>query len=190
MSQTLSSLCVYCGSSLGARPEYAQLARQVGAELAQQGRRLVYGGGRAGLMGVLADAAMAAGGEVIGVMPEPLMVRELGHRGITTLHVVRDMHERKYRMAELAQGFIALPGGWGTLEELSEMVTWSQLGLHQKPVGLLNTAGYFDGLLEFITHMISERFVGEAQRDLILVDSDPSRLLERLDASALAAAGR
>lgn len=180
MPLSFSSLCIYCGSSLGARPDYADLARRTGTVLATSGVRVIYGGGHAGLMGVLADAALAAGGEVIGVIPESLVARELGHTGITHLHVVQSMHERKSLMSELAEGFIALPGGWGTLEEITEMITWSQLGFHRKPIGLLNVAGYFDSLLSFIEHMSTERFVRPEQRELVAVDNDPAHLVARL----------
>ena len=146
------SLCVYCGSRLGEKPEFSAAARRVGEWIGRNGWRLVYGGGRAGLMGVVADAALASGAEVIGVIPSSLMKRELGHTGVTHLHVVQTMHERKQMMAELSDAFVALPGGIGTFEELFEVWTWRQLGYHDKPIGLLNVCGHCDLLLGFIAH--------------------------------------
>ncbi len=180
----LKRLCVYCGSSIGALPAYGEAARALGALLAERGIELVYGGGRVGLMGAIADAVLAAGGHVIGVIPRALMIRELGHVGIQDLRVVADMHERKMTMAELADAFVALPGGWGTLEELTEMLTWLQLGIHAKPVGLLNVGGYYDAFLAFAAQMVDERFVRPEQRDLLIVDVDPRSLLDRLSAPA------
>lgn len=182
MPVEFASLCVYCGSSSGARPEYQAAARALGIILAERQIRLVYGGGRVGLMGALADAAIDAGGEVIGVIPRALMDKELGHQGVATLHVVRDMHERKHMMATLAEGFIAMPGGWGTLEELTEMLTWLQLGFHDKPIGLFNVAGYYDRLLAFEAQMVEEKFVRAGHRDLMCVASDPSDLLAKMAA--------
>jgi uncharacterized protein (TIGR00730 family) len=173
-------VCVYAGSSPGARPEFAATARTLGTLLAQRGLGVVYGGGNVGLMGVLADAALAAGGEVIGVIPHSLAAKELGHGGITQLHAVETMHERKARMAAESDVFIALPGGIGTLEELFESLTWLQLGLHAKPVGLLNTCGYYDHLLAFLATMETERFIRPEHRAMLLIESDPALLLERL----------
>lgn len=176
----MQRICVFCGSAVGARPVYAEAARQLGNLLAQRGLGLVYGGGSVGLMGVLADAALAAGGEVIGVIPEFLFKREIEHRGATEIRVVGTMHERKAIMADLADAFIALPGGYGTLDEFCEIITWAQLGLHRKPVGLLNVAGYFDSFLAFLDHTTAEGFVQPNYRALALDDTDAARLLERL----------
>jgi uncharacterized protein (TIGR00730 family) len=183
MSLSLS-LCVYCGSREGGDPAYAAAAREVGTLIGRQGWRLVYGGGRAGLMGLVADAALAAGAQVIGVIPASLMERELGHAGLTELHVVETMHERKMLMAEHADAFVALPGGIGTFEELFEVWTWRQLGYHDKPLGLLNVAGYYDSLLAFIAQVAGAGFVTPAQRALLETDSDPAALLARLAESA------
>lgn len=173
-------LCVFCGSSHGAGRAYVDAAKRVGAKLASRGIELVYGGGNVGLMGVLADSVLEAGGHVIGVIPEALMAKEVGHRGLTDLRVVKSMHERKALMAELSDGFIALPGGLGTFEEFFEIVTWAQLGLHNKPCALLNVNGFYDPLLHLLDHAIEERFVKPAQRALIVVESDFSGLLERM----------
>jgi uncharacterized protein (TIGR00730 family) len=164
------------------RPEYTEAARALGHHIAQEGWGLVYGGGKVGLMGTVADATLAAGGEVIGVIPESLMSREVGHTGLTALHVVSTMHQRKQQMAELADVFIALPGGIGTFEELFEVWTWRQLGYHAKPVGLVNVAGYYDGLLGFLDSAVDQGFVRPPQRDLLQVDADPCRLFDRLAA--------
>jgi uncharacterized protein (TIGR00730 family) len=180
MAREISSICVYCGAADGSRPGYREAARFLGQLLATQQIRLIYGGGHVGLMGTLADAALTAGGQVTGVIPQQLIDKELGHRGLTELRIVRDMHERKQQMASLADAFIALPGGWGTLEELTEMLTWLQLGFHDKPVGLLNVAGYFDHLLAFAEHMQKEGFLRHSRGDLYQVDSDASYLLKRL----------
>lgn len=177
---TIQRLCVYCGSSVGARPEYREAATALGRLLAERDIELVYGGGHVGLMGAVADGALAAAGRVIGVIPRALMERELGHTGIQDLRVVADMHERKTTMAGLADAFIALPGGWGTIEELSEMLTWLQLAIHAKPIGVLNVAGYFDPFLSFAERMIEERFVRVEHRHLFSVESDSGALLERL----------
>jgi uncharacterized protein (TIGR00730 family) len=171
---------VFCGSSFGRDPRYRAAAETLGRLVAERGLRLVYGGGAVGLMGALADAALAAGGRVVGVIPEALVRREVGHERLSERHVVRSMHERKALMAELADGFLALPGGFGTLDELFEIMTWAQLGLHRKPVGLLNVAGYFDGLLALVEHATTESFVRDAHRDALLSDDDPARLLDRL----------
>lgn len=175
-------ICVFCGSSPGARPAYAAAAREMGRALAERGIGLVYGGGRVGLMGVVADAVLAAGGEAVGVIPDALMRREVGHGGLTELHVVDSMHERKARMADLSDGFVALPGGFGTFEEFCEVLTWSQLGIHPKPCGLLNTAGYYAPLLAMFDHAVSESFVRPQHRALVLEEADPARLLDRLAA--------
>lgn len=179
MSSPLS-LCVYCGSRLGSSALYEQVAREVGNFIGRNGWQLVYGGGRAGLMGAVADATLAAGGTVVGVIPQALLERELGHRGLTELHIVQTMHERKKMMAERADAFVALPGGIGTFEELFEVWTWRQLGYHDKPLGLLNSAGYYDQLLAFMRHTQQAGFVVQPQVDLLQVDHRPDMLLERL----------
>ena len=176
----MKRICVFCGSSPGARPEYAEQARLLGATIARRGFGLVYGGGRVGLMGVVADAALEAGGEVDGVIPDRLMERELDHRSLTRMHVVRSMHERKALMSDLSDAFVALPGGMGTLEELSEVLTWSQLGLHAKPVGLLDVAGYYDHLAAFLDHAVRERFLRPEHRRILLCEPDPEALVDRL----------
>jgi uncharacterized protein (TIGR00730 family) len=172
-------VCVFCGSSTGVRPEYVAAARALGALLAERGIGLVYGGGAVGLMGALADAALAAGGEVIGVIPHALVARELAHNGVGDLRVVATMHERKALMNELADGFVALPGGLGTLEEIFEAWSWAQLGSHTKPCALLNVAGYYDALLAFLDHAVREQFLRPEHRAMLLVDDDPARLLDR-----------
>lgn len=177
----LRRVCVFCGSSPGVRPEYAAAARAMGTLLAERGIGLVYGGGRVGLMGTVADAAMAAGGEVIGVIPEGLMAREVGHAGLTELRVVRTMHERKALMADLSDGFVALPGGAGTLEEAFEIWTWAQLGHHRKPVGILNIDGFYDALVTFIDHQAAERFMRQEHRDMLMVEMQSERLLDRFE---------
>jgi uncharacterized protein (TIGR00730 family) len=173
-------LCVFCGSSHGANPAYAEAAKNLGGELARRGIALVYGGGNVGLMGVIADGVLAGGGQVIGVIPEALMAKELGHKGVQDLRVVKTMHERKAMMAELSDGFIAMPGGIGTFEEFFEIVTWAQLGFHSKPCALLNVNGFYDPLLHLLDHAIAECFVKPKQRDLALVESDFSKLLDRM----------
>jgi uncharacterized protein (TIGR00730 family) len=175
----MRSLCVFCGSIPGARPEYAATARLLGASLARRAVRLVYGGARVGLMRELADAVLHAGGEVTGVIPESLRAREVAHTDLRDLRIVGSMHERKALMSDLADGFLAIPGGAGTLEEFFEMWTWAQLGIHRKPCGLLNVHGYFDGLLTFLDHAVSERFLRLEHRAMVLVDDDAERLLER-----------
>jgi uncharacterized protein (TIGR00730 family) len=175
-------VCVYAGSNFGAHPAYAEGARKLATELAQRSIGLVYGGGNVGLMGVLADTAMAAGGEVIGVMPRALIEREIGHRGITELREVDSMHERKALMADLSDAFVAVPGGIGTLEELIEVYTWSQLGLHRKGCGLLNVNGYYDALAAFLDHAVAEAFLKPEHRGILTVASDPAELLDRLAA--------
>jgi len=171
---------VFCGSSKGARPAYELAARRLGELLAERGIGVVFGGGCIGLMGALADAALARGGEVIGVIPEGLMQREIGHRGVTKLHVVGTMHQRKAMMADLADAFIALPGGYGTLEEICEIITWSQLGIQRKPCGLLNVEKYWDGLLNLLDHAVDEGFVRPENGQLVLVALTPERMLDRL----------
>jgi uncharacterized protein (TIGR00730 family) len=171
-------ICVFCGASPGRDLAYVELAREVGAGLGRRGIAVVYGGSRVGLMGAVADAALAAGGEVIGVIPGRLVDRELAHRGVTDLRVVDTLHERKAMMADLSDGFIALPGGYGTLEELAEVVSWAQLDLHTKPIGLLGH-GYWDGLLEWVDHAVAEGFIAPHLRALIAVDPDLDTLLAR-----------
>ncbi len=173
----MRAICVFCGSNPGRRPEYTEATRDLGRLLAGRGISVVYGGAHVGTMGALADAALAAGGEVIGVIPRHLVDAEVAHGGLTKLHVVSSMHERKARMAQLADGFIALPGGLGTLEEFSEVTTWSQLGLHTKPTGLLNVLGYYDHLLSFLDHAAAERFLRPEHRSLVLAGPDPAGLL-------------
>jgi len=177
----MNSICVFCGSSPGNDPAYAEAARRLGRTLAERDTTLVYGGGHVGLMGVVADAALEAGGEVIGVMPRSLVDREIGHKGLTKLHVVGSMHERKALMSELSDGFVALPGGNGTLEEFFEVLTWAQLGEHGKPCGLLNVAGYYDPLLKVFDQMVEKDFLRGAHRELVLVADDPSSLLQRFE---------
>ena len=175
-------VCVYAGSNPGNDPAYAEAARELAALLAERGIGLVYGGGKVGLMGVIADAAMDAGGEVIGVMPQALIDREIGHVGLTELKVVDSMHERKALMAELADAFVALPGGIGTLEELIEVYTWSQLGLHDKACGVLNVNGYYDALAAFLDHAVDAGFLRPQHRAVLAVASEPADLLGRLAA--------
>jgi uncharacterized protein (TIGR00730 family) len=175
-------VCVYAGSNPGNDLIYAQAARELADLLAERGIGLVYGGGRVGLMGVLADTALAAGGEVIGVMPQALVDREIAHEGLTELRVVASMHERKALMAELSDAFVAVPGGIGTLEELIEIYTWSQLGIHAKPCGVLNVAGYYDHLAAFLDHAVAAGFLKAEHRAVLSVASEPGELLERLAA--------
>jgi uncharacterized protein (TIGR00730 family) len=176
------SVCVYCGSRPGEQPAFADAARAVGEAIARRGWRLVYGGGRAGLMGLVADAALRGGAPVVGVIPRSLMEREVGHAGLTELHVVETMHERKLMMAERSDAFIALPGGIGTFEELFEVWTWRQLGYHDKPVGLLNVGGYYDTLLAFLHQTVAQGFVAEPQHALLRVHDDAAALLDDLAA--------
>lgn len=178
----MKRVCVFCGSSMGSRPVYAEAARALGRMLAGRGIGLVYGGGNIGLMGEVANAALAGGAEVIGVIPEALMKFEVGNLDLTALHVVGSMHERKALMAELSDGFIALPGGIGTMEELFEVWTWGQLGLHPKPLGFLDVAGYYDHLHAFLDHMVAEGFLKERHRAMVAVDQDPAALLARFQA--------
>jgi uncharacterized protein (TIGR00730 family) len=175
-------VCVFCGSQTGDQSIYADAARQMGKLLAQRQLGLVYGGGNIGLMGVLADAVLATGGEVIGVIPGGLAERELAHAGLTELHLVQSMHVRKALMAEKADAFVALPGGYGTADELFEILTWRQLGLHDKPIGLLNVAGFFDPLLAWADLMVREGFVRPENRNLLQVSADPEALLRDLGA--------
>lgn len=175
-------VCVYCGSSPGRKLSYLREARHLGRLLAERRIGLVYGGASVGLMGAVADAALGAGGEVLGVIPRNLEQREIGHRGLTKLHVVGSMHERKQKMADLSDAFVALPGGLGTLEELSETLTWSILGLHAKPLGLLDVDGYWAPLLAFLDHAVAEGFLRPEHRALVLDDGDAPRLLDRLAA--------
>ena len=174
----MKRVCVFAGSSPGSRPQYAAAARALAVELVRRGLGLVYGGGSVGLMGVLADAALSAGGEVIGVIPQGLASRELAHAGLTELRVVSSMHERKALMAELVDGFIALPGGLGTFEETLEILTWSQLGIHRKPVGALNAAGYFEGVRRMLAHAVAEGFVRPEYQALLLFEEEPPALLD------------
>lgn len=178
----LHTVCVFCAASPGVKPIYVEQAAAMGQLLAESGRRLVYGGGRTGLMGALADAALSAGGEVIGIMPRHLVEREVAHVGLTELHVVASMHERKALLVELSDGFLAMPGGLGTLEELFEVWTWGQLGLHRKPYGLLEVNGYFAPLLRFLDHAVAEGFIRQEYRDLLVVGDDAPALLERMEA--------
>ena len=173
-------ICVFCGASPGARPQYAQATTHLARLLAGDGIGVVYGGGGVGLMGVLADAVLAEGGEIIGVIPRALVDREIAHRDVADMRVVGSMHERKALMAELADAFIALPGGIGTLEELFEVYTWAQLGLHRKPCALLNVEGYYDGIAGFLADAVAERFLREEHRDMLMVERDPHALIERL----------
>lgn len=177
----MRSLCVFCGSSAGHEPAYTEAARTLGRTLAGAKIRLVFGGGRVGLMGEVANAALAAGGEAIGVIPNFLVEREIAHTGLTDLHVVGSMHERKAMMSGLSDGFVALPGGTGTLEEFFEVLTWAQLGEHAKPCGLLNVAGYYDPLLSVLDHMVAKGFLSKSNRALVLVERDPGTLLAKLE---------
>jgi len=180
MTKKFLSVCVYCGSSKGSSPVYADAAKSLGRALVKQNLSLVYGGGHVGLMGIVADAVLEAGGEVTGVIPKALMDSEVGHERLTRLLVVKDMHERKALMAEHADGFIAMPGGIGTLEELFETLTWAQLGFHEKPIGLLNVAGFYDPLIEFLRHQTSQGFLRIEHKDLLLVETEPYPLIEQL----------
>lgn len=178
----MQRVCVFCGSNAGRVDDYLEAAGKLGAALAARKIALVYGGASVGLMGAVADAAQAAGGEVIGIMPRALVDREIAHKGLKDLRVVGSMHERKAMMADLADAFIALPGGLGTFEELFEVWTWGQLGNHAKPCAVLNVRGFYDKLLGFLDHVVAEQFVKQVHRDMLLVDDDPGRLLDRLAA--------
>jgi uncharacterized protein (TIGR00730 family) len=179
----LNRICVFCGASRGNRPEYLRAVVAFGGAMARRGIGLVYGGGAVGLMGALADAVLAGGGEVIGVIPDGLLEREVGHRGLTELRVVDSMHTRKRTMAELASAFVALPGGLGTLEELFEVLTWAQLGIHHKPCALLDVGGFYAPLLALLDHMRDAAFIAPAHRSLLLVERDVDALLDRLAAA-------
>jgi uncharacterized protein (TIGR00730 family) len=183
----IRSLCVYCGSNPGADPAFTAATAELARRLVERDVRVVYGGGAVGLMGTLADAALAAGGTVIGVIPQALMDREIGHRGLTELRVVGSMHERKALMAELADAFVALPGGIGTLEELIESYTWSQLGLHAKPLGVLNVNGYYDALEAFLDQAVQSRFLRAEHRAVLAVEREVGALLDRLDRATVPA---
>lgn len=180
----LKSICVFCGSSFGTRPVYAEAARTLGQILAQNEIELIYGGATSGLMGVIADATLEAGGRVTGVIPQVLVDKEFAHTNLTRLYVVYSMHDRKAKMADMAEAFIAMPGGFGTLEEFFEILTWAQLGMHRKPCALLNVAGYYDPMRAMFDHMITEGLVGAVQRDAVLVESDPLALVTRLQSYA------
>ena len=180
MAEPTFSLCVYCGSKPGDQPGFAESAQQVGRWIAQHGGQLVYGGGRNGLMGIVADATLEAGGRVVGVIPRALVENEWAHRGCTELHIVETMHERKQMMAERADAFLALPGGIGTFEEFYEVWTWRQLGYHNKPIGLLNLNGYYDTMLSFLNAVVDHQFMGAWQMDLIQSHADSNQLLPKL----------
>lgn len=175
----MKRICVYCGSSPGKLPRYRRAAQTLGYELAARGIGLVYGGASIGVMGTIADAVLEKGGQALGVIPSVLAIREVAHEGLSELFVVNSMHERKAKMAELSDGFIALPGGWGTIEEIFEMLTWAQLGLHQKPCGLLNISSYYDHLFSFLEHAIDQQFVQQEFRPMIMMDQSASALLDR-----------
>jgi len=177
----MKRICVFCGSSQGNRPEYRAAAEEMAAELVRRNIGLVYGGGNVGLMGIIADAVLKAGGEAQGVIPEHLMAREVGHKGLTKLHVVGSMHERKALMADLSDAFVALPGGFGTLEEFCEVVTWTQLGLHAKPCGILNVLGFYSPLLRMLDHAVEERFLKPENRALVLAGESATDLLQTLE---------
>ncbi len=190
MNTPAFSVCVYCGSRTGNDPALAQAAQAVGRAIGEHGWQLVYGGGKVGLMGIVADAVLAHGGRVIGVIPRMLMDREVGHKDLQELHVVDTMHQRKQMMAERAQAFLALPGGIGTLEELFEVWTWRQIGYHSRPIGLLNVGGYYDALLNFLQHAVDQGFLAGPQRDVLQVGVNPSELVQRLYALAGPATAR
>ncbi len=174
----MKKVCVYCGSSAGKRPEYAGAARALADQLLQHGMSLVYGGASVGIMGEIADAVLAGGGEVIGVMPKALVEKEVQHDALSELLVVDSMHERKLKMADIADGFIALPGGLGTLEELFEVLTWAQLGFHRKPCALLNIAGYYDQLAAFLQHAVNEQFVKAVHSEMLIIENEPAKILQ------------
>jgi uncharacterized protein (TIGR00730 family) len=184
MSIAISSLCVFAGANFGAKPEYRAAAEALGTLLAQSKIRCVYGAGNVGLMGTLADACLNAGGEVIGVIPQSLVRHEVAHLGLTKLHIVDSMHQRKAMMADLSDAFLALPGGLGTFEELFEVWTWSQLGIHGKPLGLLNVADYYNPLIAMVKHGVEEGFLRQKHRDSLIVNADPAHLLDQLRAFA------
>ena len=176
----MKRICVFCGSHPGASPAYAEAAAALAKSMVARHLVLVYGGSKSGVMGVLADTLLAAGGDVIGVMPRSMVEREVAHLGLTELRIVNSMHERKALMADLSDGFLALPGGYGTLDEFCEILTWTQLGLQDKPCGILNVAGYFDALLKMFDHAVAEEFVRPEHRRMVLTGSDPEKLLDRL----------
>lgn len=178
----IKSVCIYCGSSLGNRPEYAEQAANLARMLVRNGISIVYGGARVGIMGVIADTALAEGGKVLGVIPRSLVEKEVAHQGLSKLHVVESMHERKALMAELSDGFIALPGGMGTLDELFEVLTWAQLGFHSKPCGVLNVSSYYDQLLSFISMASSEGYIRPQHRDMLIVSDNPEELIALFEA--------
>lgn len=178
----MKSICIYCGSAVGASPIYAQAARELAQGMVANNIALVYGGGNIGLMGVIADEILRLGGEATGVIPKALLDKEVGHTGLTRLHIVKDMHERKAMMAELSDGFIAMPGGVGTLEELFEVFTWLQLGLHDKPIGLLNVGGFYDGLIAFVQHQVSQGFLKANQASFLMHEAQAPALLARFKA--------
>jgi uncharacterized protein (TIGR00730 family) len=177
--KNIKSICVYCGSSSGRLEAYSNAARALAQELVSRKISLVYGGASIGIMGLLADTVLELGGRAVGVMPESLVRKEIAHKNLTELHVTQSMHERKSIMSDLSDGFIAMPGGLGTLEEIFEILTWSQLGFHGKPCGLLNVEGYFDSLTEFLDHSVKERFIKQVHRQMLIVESDPKVLLDR-----------
>ncbi len=177
----MKRICVFCGSNSGVRPVYAEAAAELARHLANLGIGIVYGGGNVGLMGVLADTAIAAGGKVIGVIPEALFAKEVGHTGVTDLRIVGSMHQRKALMADLADGFIAMPGGWGTFDEFCEILTWAQLGLHNKPCGILNTEKYYDTLLAMFDHSVAEGFLKPEYRSLVISATDPVDLIQKMN---------
>lgn len=179
MTNTMKSICVYCGSSPGRLEIYSQAAHSLAKSLVDRNLRLVYGGAGIGIMGLLADTVLKLGGQAVGVIPEALVRKEIAHRNLTELHITQSMHERKTLMAELSDGFIALPGGIGTLEEIFEIWTWAQLGIHGKPCGLLNAGGYFDSLIMFLDHAVAEQFVNNTHRSLLMVEHDPDVLFDR-----------
>jgi uncharacterized protein (TIGR00730 family) len=176
----MKRICVFTGSSRGERPEYGRAAEELAHELVARGMGLVYGGSNVGLMGLMANAMLKHGGHVIGVIPEALVAKEIAHQGLSELRITGSMHERKAVMVELADGFVALPGGLGTLEEFFEVLTWAQLGFHTKPCGIVNTLGYFDRLLAFLDHSVEERFVGSENRSMVLSEATPRALLDRM----------
>ncbi|MBA2248161.1 MAG: TIGR00730 family Rossman fold protein, partial [Chloroflexia bacterium] len=177
---TLNALCVFCGSTTGASPAYRLAAERLGLEIARRHIRLVYGGGRVGLMGVVADAALSAGGEVLGIIPRALQDREIGHAGLTELRITGSMHERKAAMEDASDGFIALPGGFGTFDELCEIVTWAQLGIHRKPIGILDVNGFYTRLGAFLDSVMAEGFIRADHRALLMEDDDPASLIDRM----------
>jgi uncharacterized protein (TIGR00730 family) len=177
----MKRLCVYCGSRPGSQPDYTEAAKRLARALVRRNIEVVYGGASVGTMGVLANAVLAEGGHVIGIIPQAILGREVVHRGLSDLRVVTSMHERKTLMAELSDGFIALPGGLGTLDEVFEILTWGQLGLHQKPCGLLNIRDYYRGLIDFLDHAVAEKFIADVHRAMLLVEEEPERLLDRFE---------